>query len=249
MSARPSDPLLRPAWAPVFVDAFRLACLLAALAIALRAVAMLGRYAPSWLLPGGFLLLAATPHLFFRPEGRRRAGLRRPRKPLWLLWGVVLGAAAAWLLYWLGVSLFGAADENWYVSVRRALPIQQMAGLPKAQLFWFLAIPAMIFSPLGEEIFFRGLLQQAAEERWDRPKGIMFSAGWFGVLHLLHHGIVRIDGELRLLPLSGALWMGLIFATGVLFSLLRVKSGSLLAPILSHAAFNLTMTYIVLYLL
>lgn len=241
--------LLRPAWVPVFGDAFRLACLLAAMAVALRAVAMLGRQAPSWLLPAGFLLLAVTPHLFFRQEGRRRAGLRLPGKPQWLLGGVVLGAAAAWLLHWLGVTLFGTGAGNWYISVRRALPIEQMAGLPEARLFWFLAIPSMVFSPLGEELFFRGLLEQAAAERWNQTKGILFSAGWFGVIHLLHHGIARVDGELHVQPLSGALWMALIFATGALFSLLRLKTGSLLAPILSHAAFNLTLTYAVLYLL
>ena len=107
----------------------------------------------------------------------------------------------------------------------------------------------MIFSPLGEELFFRGFLQQAVEERWNRRTGVIVDAGWFAVVHLFHHGIVRIDGQLRLLPLSGCIWMLLIFATGVLFAFLRQKTGSLVAPILSHAAFNLGMNFTIFYLL
>ena len=51
----------------------------------------------------------------------------------------------------------------------------------------------------------------------------------------------------QVFPLSGAIWMALIFGLGVLFAFLRQKSGSLVAPILSHAAFNLTMNYTILY--
>ena len=242
------DPLLRAAWVSVFGDSFRLACLLAVMAAAMRAIAMLERERFFWLLPVGLTFLALTPHLFFHREGRRRTGLRLPRRPWWILWGILLGAAGAALCYWLGVTLFGTTDDNWFVSVRRAFAITpEMAALPTAQLFWIISIPSMIFSPLGEEIFFRGLLQQAAEERWNHRTGVILDAGWFALVHLFHHGVLRIDGQLRVLPLSGAVWVALIFATGVLFACLRRKTGSLVAPILSHAAFNLAMNYTIFY--
>jgi membrane protease YdiL (CAAX protease family) len=110
-----------------------------------------------------------------------------------------------------------------------------------------LTVPALIFSPLGEEIFFRGVLQQAAEERWTHRTALIVDAGWFAAVHLFHHGIVRIEGEVRILLLSGAIWMLLIFCTGVLFAYLRQKNGSLPVPILSRAAFNLTMNFTILY--
>ena len=65
----------------------------------------------------------------------------------------------------------------------------------------------------------------------------------------MHHGIVRIDGHVQFFPLSGAIWVVLIFGTGVLFAFLRHKTGSLLAPILAHAAFNLGMPFTIFYLL
>jgi len=243
-------PLLRSFWLPVFGDGFRLAILLAALAAVVRGVGMLGPQRFFWILPLGFIVMAVTPLLFFRREGRRRAGLRLPRRPQWLVWGVLLGALAAGLLFWLGVSLFGETSDNWFVSVRNSFPVTpEMAGLRTAQLFWIISIPSLIFSPLGEEIFFRGFLQQVVEERWNRRTGVIVDAGWFAAIHLFHHGILRIDGQVQILPFSGALWMVLIFGTGVLFAFLRHRTGSLVAPILSHAAFNLGMNYTIFYLL
>ena len=240
--------MLRRFWRPVFGDGLGLAVSLAALAAAVRAVGMLGPQRLYFVLPIGFVLMALTPHLFLSREGRRRAGMRLPERAQWILWGVLLGFLGAALCYWLGIGLFGHTDDNWFVSVRRSFPVTpEMESLPPAQLFWILTVPSMIFSPLGEEIFFRGFLQQVAEERWNHRSGVIVDAGWFAVVHLFHHGILRIDGEIRLFPLSGLIWMALIFATGVLFAWLRRKTGSLVAPILSHAAFNLAMSYTVFY--
>jgi membrane protease YdiL (CAAX protease family) len=254
MPEEPSDvkrePLLRAFWVPVFGDGFRLAILLAVLAAAVRGVGMLGPQRLLWVLPVGFTLMALTPHVFFSREGRRRAGLRFPRKPMWIIGGILLGAAGAGLFYWLGLTLFGETNDNWFVSVRRGFPITpEMASLSTAQLFWIISIPSLIFSPLGEEIFFRGFLQQVVEERWNPRTGVIVDAGWFAVVHLFHHGILRIDGQVQLLPLSGAIWMVLIFGTGIMFALLRQKTASLVAPVLSHAAFNLGMNFTIFYYL
>jgi len=249
-SSAKSAPLLRALWVPLFGDGFRLAILLAALAAAVRGVGMLGPQRYFWVLPVGFTVMALTPHLFFSREGRRRAGLRFSRRPMWIVCGILLGVAGAGLFYWLGVTLFGETNDNWFVSVRRSFPsTPEMAGLPTAQLFWIISIPSLIFSPVGEEIFFRGFLQQVVEERWNHRAGVIMDAGWFAVVHLFHHGILRIDGQVQFLPLSGAIWMVLIFGTGVLFAFLRQKTDSLVAPILSHAAFNLGMNFTIFYFL
>lgn len=247
-STQTSAPLLRRPWIPLFGDGFWLAIALAVGAAAVRAVGMLGPQRLFWILPVGFTLMALTPYLFFSQAGRRRAGLRLPRRPQWILWGLLLGVLGAVFFYWLGVTLFGETNDNWFVSVRRAFPVSaEMAGVSTAQLFWILTIPSLIFSPIGEEIFFRGFLQQTVEERFNHRTGVIFDAGWFAAVHVVHHGIVRIDGQIEILPLSGAIWVALIFGLGVLFAFLRQKSGSLIAPILSHAAFNLAMNYTILF--
>jgi membrane protease YdiL (CAAX protease family) len=246
-STRPV-PLLRAAWRPALGNGVLLAAVLAALAAVVRGVGMLGPRRLFWILPVGFVLMALTPHIFLSREGRRRAGFRLPRRPLWILWGLLLGALAAVLCYWLGVTLFGDTPDNWFVSVRGSFPVRAgMGELTTAQIFWIVSIPSLIFSPLGEEIFFRGFLQQVVEERSNHRRGVLVDAGCFALVHLFHHGIQRLDGGFRILPISGALWMALIFGVGVLFAFLRRRTGSLAAPIVSHAAFNLTMNFAIFY--
>ena len=110
-----------------------------------------------------------------------------------------------------------------------------MEGLPRAQLFWFLTIPALIFSPLGEEIFFRGFLQQIAEERWNHRTGVIVDAGWFALVHLFHHGVLRIDGQIRILPLSGLIWMALGIALVILG--FAVDEPDAIGPMIGSASF------------
>lgn len=243
-------PLLRALWRPVLGDGLYLVLAVAVLAAVVRAVGMLGPPRLFWVLPVGFILMAMTPIVFMGKEGRRRAGLRFPKKPVWILLGILLGIAAAFFLYWLGVSLFGQTDDNWFISVRRSFPdTPQMSALTAGQLFWAITIPSMIFSPLGEELFFRGFLHQVARERWNQRTAVLIDASLFAAIHVLHHGVVRIAGQINVFPISGALWVVFIFATGVMFSFLRQKTGSLVAPVLSHAAFNLGMNVAIFYLL
>jgi hypothetical protein len=50
------------------------AVLLAVLAAAVRGLALLGPQSSYWVLPAGFIVMGLSPYLFFRREGRRRAG-------------------------------------------------------------------------------------------------------------------------------------------------------------------------------
>jgi membrane protease YdiL (CAAX protease family) len=64
----------------------------------------------------------------------------------------------------------------------------------------------------------------------------------FALIHLFHHGIVRdLSGDFRFYPLSGLIWVLLMFVTALYFAYLKKKSGSLYPAIVSHAVFNLVM--------
>ncbi len=97
------------------------------------------------------------PFLFFTASGRAAMGLRKVERPAWLGRALLIGAASALLIFELGYELYGKGPANWYVSIRNSWAIDPAtAGLPRGQLFLIYTLPAILFSPVGEEFFFRG---------------------------------------------------------------------------------------------
>jgi membrane protease YdiL (CAAX protease family) len=114
-------------------------------------------------------------------------------------------------------------------------------GWPVARLHLVFTIPAMIFSPIGEEIFFRGFLQYALERRFTERASTNAECAAFGLVHLCHHGLMLTALGFALRPISGGLWVVLMFGAARLFAYLRKRSGSLLPAIVAHICFNLVM--------
>lgn len=216
-----------------------------ALALVFAAMRAAGTLAPAhwrWLLPLSFVCMAAGPWLLLSSQGRQQIGLVRPMRYAWFAPSIALGALAAFACFALGNIAFGSSEDNWFVSIARnyrdTIPHQ---GFTTLQLFLMATVPALLFSPIGEEIFFRGLLQRALEERFSLRASTWIEALFFGLVHLCHHGLLATSAGIRLLPLSGALWVALMFCVALMFAWLRHRSGSLLPAMAAHASFNLAM--------
>lgn len=97
---------------------------------------------------------------------------------------------------------------------------------------WLSAAETVILTvgiaPVIEEFFFRGVLQQGLVARLGALRGLALTALLFGV----GHGSPELSAASWLVAASGT------FLYGVAFGLLRLWSGSLLAPILLHMAVN-----------
>jgi membrane protease YdiL (CAAX protease family) len=209
--------------------------------VATRAVAMLG---PGNLRALFMLMLIAMmtlPWLVLSSPGRRQIGIKRPSGPFFWLAGLAVGVIGAATCFAIGVLLFGSSPDNWFVSVANNYRLQPTAGWSLLRLHLTFTIAACLFSPLGEEIFFRGFLQKVLEQRFSVRTSTHLEAGLFALSHLCHHGIVVTAAGLVLLPLSGALWIMLMFTLSLAFAWLRKSSDSVFPAVLSHAAFNATM--------
>ena len=108
---------------------------------------------------------------------------------------------------------------------------------------------SMIFSPIGEELFYRGLVHGSLHEKFGSFKASMIDALAFSVTHLAHFGIVYLQSEWHFLLVPSIIWMVLIFLSGLLFTFWRNYCDSLLAAIVCHAGFNIGMVYYIMYLL
>ena len=244
-----SEPLLRSGWRKIFPNA--LVCSLVVLAIltALRAYGMLGSDTfESLLVMLGFALMWAVPFVFLTREGRRRIGIVRPLGNFGPFVAIACGVFAALACFGLGHLLYGRSEENWFVSVGYSyLTNDQIAVLPQKIAFLVFTIPAMLFSPIGEEFLFRGFIHRSAEERWDFTRAALLNASLFAAVHLLHHGIYRVGDSISVLWTSGAIWFALMFLVSLLFTWLARHYRSIWTAVIGHAFFNLAMNYTIFY--
>jgi len=162
-------------------------------------------------------------------------GLARSAWPAGLWWG----AAAAVLV--------GAAYALGYLvtPVRQALPDGD-GGLGRAVL-WTVLVVIPLGTVLPEEFAFRGLLLALLGRRYGVLAGTLLSSGLFGLWHV----VASLGGGPANAAIVGVVGGGTagtvarVIATvsfttlgGVVLCWLRLRSGSLLAPILAHWTVN-----------
>lgn len=95
---------------------------------------------------------------------------------------------------------------------------------------------------LLEELAFRGTLLGLLRRRWSTRTAVLVSSGIFGLWHIA--GVINDTAGDPALGVAGAV-VGTLVATtiaGIGFAWLRVRSDSLLAPMLAHLATN-SLTY------
>lgn len=213
---------------------------------AMRAGGMLGPPALRWLLPVSFTVMAIMPWLLMNGHGRRQIGLRRPDLAASYLPAIALGALASLGCFLAGMALFGTGADNWFVSIANNYrSVMDTRGMSPLALHLVFTLPALLFSPIAEEMFFRGILQRTLEQHWSQTASTLAECAAFGAVHLCHHGLVTSAAGLGWRPLSGSLWMILMFLTALLFARIRQRSGSLYPAMAAHAAFNLTMNSLI----
>ena len=235
--------LFKDTWKRWQTNAVGFAFFFAIVFAAVRGAGMLGPQSMRPLIPMGFVMMMILPFIFLRAEGRRQIGLIKSKTSLTYIAAVFYGVAAASLCFVLGILLFDKSPDNWFITIRNYYTAQIPGALdmPQNTFFIIATVPALIFSPIGEEIFFRGFLQDALETRFGLRSSTIIESAIFGLVHLFHHGLVRDNGNISFFPFSGMLWVILMFSTAYGFALLRKISGSIYPSIAAHAVFNLVM--------
>lgn len=138
-----------------------------------------------------------------------------PAQTLWLtLTGVLLAAPMT-----LGVDVLEAL-LSWHGTVVQPMVLQAQAP----GVFLLTLLKSALLVPVLEELFFRGYLLHAMK-RFGEPRAAAVSALCFALVHL--------GGT----PCAWVMYA----AMGLLLAALTMRTGSLLAPMLVHAVYNLTL--------
>lgn len=219
------------------------ALLVAVLLAGVRAAGLWGGKAWAPLLPLGFVGMTLLPWWWLDAGQRAEMGWQRAQGRWVYLKAAALGLGLSLAVFLVFLAAFGLGPDHAYVTVAETFRRQVPAGLGLPVLFVMFTLPAMLFSPVGEEVFFRGLLPWTLSARFGQRWATALECAMFGTVHLLHHGLIfhAATGELTLRPLSGGLWVICMMGVAWMFSRVRQRSGSLFPAMLCHAAFNLGM--------
>ena len=233
---------LKPFWIALFGPPWLASLAVLVALAAVRFFAVLSPYSLQELFFLQTVAMWALPFIFLTPTGRREIGLTAHGMTLFSMAASgFAGAVCGFLFFSLGMVLYGNSPENWCISIRNYLHVDEMLGLMSPLgLFGLYSLPAIFLNPIGEEILFRGFIQQAFTRRFNAAFATLVSSLLFGLLYLCLHGIWHDAAGFHLRLGSAALAVLLMACVGTVFTLCRTLSGSLWPAMAAHAAFNLT---------
>ena len=196
-----------------------------------------------------FMLMWLLPFVLLNREGRRQIGMVRTKKPLTLLYGFLGGILFCIPFFLLGYGLYGLSDENWFVYISKSYSGTLPDAFTDERFVYFsiYAIISMIFSPIGEELMYRGFIHRCFEEQYGQNKASIVDSSAFALTHLAHFGILYTGTGWVFKPIPALLWIAGTFFISRAFFYFKQRSGSLTGAILCHSGFNLAMTYFIFY--
>lgn len=193
---------------------------------------------------------AIAPFVFLSKHGRKEIGITKPKNYFGLLLSSILGILFSLILYAIGEELYKNTFDNWYVYIGKSYSIPtDINPNDKLIMFSIMAVIGMIFSPIGEELFFRGIVHSSFAKSFGNSKAAIVDSTAFAVTHISHFGLIFINNQWTFKILPTIIWVSSMFLVSMLFHYCRKKTSSILGAIICHSTFNLGMTYSIFYLL
>ena len=196
------------------------------------------------------IISGLAPFIFLSGHGLTKIGLTKPESYSWLFVSFFIGLLFSLLLFFPGEWLYGHTFQNWYVYIGDTYNIPgELSSKDRDLYFIIFAITGMIFSPIGEELYFRGIVHSAFAESTGEMKASLIDSLAFALTHISHFGLVYVMGEWKILTLPTIIWVLSMFIASIIFFRCRKYSGSIFGAVLCHSGFNLGMTYCIFYLI
>jgi len=194
-----------------------------------------------------FLTMWFVPFIFLSKSGRRYIGIKKPNHYWFLCLSFIAGIVSCMIIFSLFLFLFDKSIENAFVYIGGNNAGASMPVAERHIYFWIAAIPSMLFSPIGEEFLYRGIVHGSFVSRFGEWRASVFDSLAFALTHVAHFGIVYILGNWQFLPLPATIWvLSMFFVSQVLFRC-KLFCDSIWGAVLAHAGFNFAMMYFIFY--
>jgi membrane protease YdiL (CAAX protease family) len=137
-----------------------------------------------------------APIILLTKTGRRYIGIKKPANYYWLLYSAIAGAALCVMVFTIGILLYKYAYSNWFVYIAKSYRASgiDLSGSQRQIYFLIYSLTGITFSPIGEELFYRGIVHGSVAGRFGEQKASIFDSLAFALTHLAHFGIVYISG-------------------------------------------------------
>jgi membrane protease YdiL (CAAX protease family) len=196
-----------------------------------------------------FVAMIALPWILLTREGRARIGLVRPSRWRWVVPAVIAGITMALAVHAGATALWGHTLSHPFAYI--AISYSDVPASPSDvdRLIYFIIFAAvgMLFSPIGEEVLYRGIAHESFAAGLGDRRAAVIDAGAFALTHLAHFGVVFVAGAWAFLPLPALFWVMAMFLASLVFYGFRKLTGSLIGAITAHAGFNLAMNWVIFY--
>ncbi len=195
-----------------------------------------------------FLVMWFAPFILLNKQGRREIGMKRPRNVGRMLLSFLAGAAGCTVIFVLYKLLYGTTIQNAFAYIGKVSgDFSQLSDSDRLTYFIIAAIPSILFSPIGEEFLYRGIIHSSFAGKLGERKASVVDSLAFACTHLAHFGIVYTVTGWTFLPVPALLWVVFMYAVSRLFFGCKQWCGSLFGAVVSHAGFNLAMMYFIFY--
>ncbi len=196
------------------------------------------------------LISALVPFLFLNKQGLKQIGVRKTKSIRFLIYAFITGLVFSILLHFLGTMLYENSYQNWYEYIGKSYNIPDGISTDgKKTMFIIMASTGMIFSPLGEELFFRGIVHGSFAKSIGEKKASIIDSLAFALTHISHFGLVFVGGSWGFYLIPAIIWVTSMFVVSLLFFQMKKRTGSIWGAVLCHSGFNLGMIYSIFYLL
>ncbi len=194
------------------------------------------------------IISAIAPFIFLSKYGRQKIGIKKPVNFRRIVYCFVIGVVISSLLFGLASLLYADTFNNWYYYIGKSYKLAENLSSQDKQIYFVIySVISMTFSPIGEELFFRGIVHESFAVKFGETKASIIDSSAFTLTHLSHFGIVYLSGEWKFLPIPSILWVTGMFLTSIVFFQCKKYTDSILGAIACHAGFNLAMTYFIFY--
>lgn len=196
-----------------------------------------------------FFIMWFSPFLLLNKRGRSEIGLKKPVR-FWVLpLSFLAGSLVCYLLFESFSLLYEKSLDNPFVYIAGNNAISTMTPDNRDLYFLIAVIPSMLFSPIGEEFLYRGVIHGTFVFRFGERGASILDSLAFAITHIAHFGILYVSGIWIFSFVPALIWVISMFIACQVFFQCKQFTGSLWGAVASHAGFNFMMMYVIFYML